>query len=76
MNDIIRQKVQSSDIAGVGYAAASQTLEIEFHATGVYRYFSVPPAVFASLLTTPSPGKFFLQHIKGKFAWEKVRATQ
>jgi hypothetical protein len=74
MTDIPRQPVQSSDIAGVGYDAASQTLEIEFHATGVYRYFSVPPAVFDSLLNTPSPGKFFLQHIKGKFAWEKVSA--
>ena len=49
-----------------------QTLEIEFKATGVYRYFSVPRAVHDALLATPSPGKYFLQHIKGKFAWEKV----
>jgi hypothetical protein len=67
-----RQPVQSSDIASVGYDPASQTLEIEFHATGVYRYFSVPPEIFAALLSTPSPGKYFLQHIKGKFAWEKA----
>ena len=46
--------------------------EIEFKATGVYRYFSVPRAVHDALLATPSPGKYFLQHIKGKFAWEKV----
>jgi hypothetical protein len=72
MNNLPRQPVVSSDIASVGYDEASQTLEIEFHATGIYRYFSVPKPVFDALLTTPSPGKYFLQQIKGKFAWEKV----
>jgi hypothetical protein len=72
MPNLPRQKVTSSDIASVGYDTGTQTLEIEFHATGLYRYFSVPKSVFDDLLTTPSPGKYFLQHIKGKFAWEKV----
>ena len=72
MNSIQRQPVSSSDIASIGYDAATQTLEIGFHATGVYRYFSVPPDVFETIRTTPSPGKYFLQSIKGKFAWEKV----
>ena len=67
-----RQPVISSDIASVGYDEATQTLEIEFKATGVYRYFSVPKPVFESLTSTPSPGKFFLQSVKGKFAWEKA----
>jgi len=66
-----RQPVVSSDLASIGYDPTTQTLEIEFKATGIYRYFSVPADVFESLRTTPSPGKFFLQHIKGKFAWEK-----
>jgi hypothetical protein len=70
--NIQRQPVISSDLASVGYDAASQTLEIEFKATGVYRYFSVPADLYQSLLSTPSPGKFFLANIKGKFAWEKV----
>lgn len=72
MSSILRQPVTSSDIASLGYDAATQTLEIEFHATGVYRYFSVPLEVFEILRTGPSPGKFFLQHIKGQFAWEKA----
>ena len=70
--DIERQSLNSSDIASIGYDEASQTLEIEFHATGVYRYFSVPRDVFEGLRQTPSPGKYFLQRIKGKFAWEKA----
>jgi steroid delta-isomerase-like uncharacterized protein len=68
---IEHQPVVSSDIASVGYDEALQTLEIEFKATGVYRYFSVPASVAAELRATPSPGKFFLQNIKGKYAWEK-----
>jgi hypothetical protein len=72
MSNIPRQPVVSSDIASVGYDEPSGTLEIEFHATGVYRYFSVPKTIHDGLLSTPSPGKFFLQHIKGKFAWEKI----
>jgi len=67
-----RQPVNSSDIASIGYDEATQTLEIEFKATGVYRYFSVPKTVSDELAATPSPGKYFLQHIKGKFAWEKA----
>ncbi len=67
-----RHPVISSDLASIGYNPATQTLEIEFKATGIYQYFSVPPHIFESLRTTPSPGKYFLQHIKGKFAWEKV----
>ncbi len=72
---IERQLVVSSDIASIGYDAATQTLEIEFKATGVYRYFSVPPETHEGLARTPSPGKYFLQHIKGKYAWEKAGAT-
>lgn len=72
MSETQRQRITSSDIASIGYDATTETLEIEFHATGVYRYFSVPKPVYDSLLATPSPGKYFLQHIKGKYAWEKI----
>jgi hypothetical protein len=65
-------RVTSSDIAGVQYDHESQTLTIAFHATGRYRYFSVPPEVRDELVDTICPGKFFLMHIKGKYAWEKV----
>jgi hypothetical protein len=72
MAEIQRQPVNSSDIASIGYDEASETLEIEFKATGVYRYFSVPKNVWEELARTPSPGKLFLQHVKGKYAWEKL----
>jgi len=69
---IERQPVVSSDITSIGYDASSGTLEIEFKATGIYRYFSVPHSVAEEFRRTPSPGKFFLQNIKGKYAWEKA----
>ena len=69
---IERQPVVSSDIASIGYDEVNETLENEFKATGVYRYFSVPKTIAEEFQRTPSPGKFFLQHIKGKYAWEKV----
>jgi hypothetical protein len=72
MTDIQRQPVNSSDIASIGYDAATETLEIEFKAMGIYRYFSVPKNVADDFQRTPSPGKFFRQHIKVKYAWEKV----
>ena len=67
-----RQPVNSSDVAGIGYDATTETLEIEFKASGVYRYFSVPQAIHDEFARTPSPGKFFLQHITGRYAWEKI----
>jgi len=72
MAEIQRQPVNSSDIAGIGYDVPTETLEIEFKATGVYRYFSVSKNVYEEFARTPSPGKYFLQHIKGKYAWEKI----
>ena len=69
---IERQPVVSSDIASIGYDVSTEMLEIEFKATGVYRYFSVPQTVAGEFQRTPSPGKFFLQNIKGKYAWEKA----
>jgi hypothetical protein len=72
VSGIQRQPVNSSDIAGIGYDATTETLEIEFKATGVYRYFSVPQIVHDEFARTPSPGKYFRQHIKGRYAWEKI----
>ena len=72
VSDIQRQPVNSSDIAAIGYDEAGATIEVEFKATGIYRYFSVPKSVAEEFLRTPSPGKFFLQNIKGKYAWEKA----
>jgi len=68
---ILRQRIVSSDIASVGYDDASEQLDIEFHSTGVYRYYSVPKQIYADLIATDCPGKYFLQRIKCKYAWDR-----
>ena len=39
---MLREPVDSSVIASMGYAADRQILEIEFRTGDVYRYFDVP----------------------------------
>ena len=65
-------KVNSSDIASIGYEPDTQTLAVEFHATGMYQYFSVPQDIYDGFRETPTHGKYFYQNIKGKYAWEKA----
>jgi hypothetical protein len=33
----------------------------------VYRYFAVPPSVFAALIDADSPGAYFNTHISDKY---------
>ena len=67
-----RQPVSSSTIASIGYDPATETLEIEFHKTGLYRYFNVPQVVHESFITATSHGTFLNSHIKGQYAYERA----
>lgn len=67
-----RQKVESSNIASVGYDSQTSTLEIEFHSGATYQYFDVPRKEFVGLLNAPSVGKYFLQHVKGAYNFTKL----
>lgn len=59
-----RTPVSSSSLRSVGYDPRMQTLEAEFVGGGVYQYFGVPEHVFLGLLSAPSHGEYFDQHIK------------
>lgn len=67
-----RTAVESSQIVSIGYVPELETLEMEFKGGKVYRYFEVPGAAHADLMAAESKGKFFGQHIRGKFKYEKV----
>jgi len=56
--------VASSNIATIGYDAATSTLEIEFQGGSVYQYFDVPERIFTALRTATSPGTFFDSNVK------------
>ncbi|MCB9528933.1 MAG: KTSC domain-containing protein [Myxococcales bacterium] len=68
-----RQPVSSSNLRSVGYDEGSETLEIEFHSGGVYRYRQVAQAVHDALLAADSKGRFFNAYIKDRYPF--VRAA-
>lgn len=63
---------QSSNIAAHGYDRDGQTLEIEFKSGSSYQYKGVTPDLYVKMQEAPSLGKFFQEHVRGKFETEKV----
>jgi len=68
-----RTSVGSSNIRSVGYDAASQTLEVEFHSGGVYQYSGVPEIIYQGFMRAASKGSYFHDHIKGRYPDRQVR---
>ena len=64
------QRVDSTDIASVGYADG--ILNIRFHSGGLYRYSNVPLAIYQSLISASSKGKYFHANIKGRYGDTKI----
>lgn len=64
------QHVVSSDIESVGYEDG--TLYVRFHSGGTYSYDEVPEAVYRSLMSAPSPGRYFIANIKGRYPYRKL----
>jgi hypothetical protein len=60
-------ELSSRLIKEVVYDAATHVLEIELRQKGHRRYFDVPPAVVVNLITAPSPGWYYTQHIRDAF---------
>lgn len=64
---IPRVPVESSNIAAIGYAPEDLTLAVEFRNGAVRHLQGVPADLHQDFLDAPSKGKFFHQHIRGKF---------
>ena len=62
--------VKSSNLSSVGYE--NGTLYIRFHKSGLYVYKGVPEAVYLSLMSADSHGKYFAAHIKNVYPWDKI----
>jgi hypothetical protein len=67
-----RTRVQSSNIATVGYDEEQQILEIVFRDGRVYHYLEVPPERVLSLLRAESKGRFLNSEIKPHFGYRAV----
>jgi hypothetical protein len=66
--------VQSKGIDWVAYDEEAQTLYVHFGSSSTYRYFDVPPAVYAWLLRAPSKGKFVNRLVKDRYRYERLEA--
>lgn len=59
-----RTRVSSSNLRSVGYESNEETLEIEFHNGGVYKYFNVPQNRYEGLMNASSKGSYFDAYIE------------
>ena len=66
-----RQLVESSSLESVGFDAATNQLEIQFRAGGVYRY-AVPRRIYRELMEASSLGAFFARRIRHAYPGWKV----
>lgn len=59
------QKVTSSNIAAIGWSAGN--LLVEFKSGDTWGYAGVPQETYKEMSSAESVGKYFGQHIKGKY---------
>lgn len=66
--------LNSSNLSGVHYDDATQTLTVEFASGGRYSYGGVAREHYDGLLNAESHGKYFHKHIRGNqdFKWRKL----
>jgi len=67
-----RDPVASSNIASIGYAPDSETLEIEFTSGSIYQYFNIPSGLHGQLMDAPSKGQFLNAYIKNGYPYSRV----
>lgn len=72
MPEIARMPVQSTNVASVGYDAASSTLQVEFTNGGLYEYRDVPAQVAEELAAAGSVGRYFATNIRHRYAGRKL----
>jgi len=68
-----RSKVDSSNLASVGYDSAKKILEIEFNHGGVYQYFDVPQDAYDELMAADSHGRYFVHNIKDDYEFNRLK---
>ncbi|MEH2070521.1 MAG: TIR domain-containing protein [Nostoc sp.] len=72
-NVIQRVSVRSSNVSSIGYDAQTKILEVEFHSSSIYHYFSVPEHLFHGLLSASSHGKYLNDYIKSSYAYHQIQ---
>jgi hypothetical protein len=69
--EAVRIPVHSSLLASIGYSVHA-TLDLEFRSGALYRYFTVPRAVFEDLIAAESKGAHFNRNIRDRFPYKRL----
>lgn len=77
-SNIERTYAKSSNIASFWFNELAivpdkGTLFVEFKTGAVYKFARVPDKVAKGMVTAESKGKYFWKHIRGKFAYQRVK---
>lgn len=62
-SEIIRIKVESSNIYSIGYDKLKKIVQIQFINGGIYEYYDVPENVYIQFMSAESKGKFASRNI-------------
>jgi len=68
-----RVMVISDAIRAVEYDGARQHLNVELTTGRVYRYLDVPAEAFAAFMQAKSKGRFYNDHIRDVYLYERLR---
>ncbi len=63
----------SSVIAKITYNEAERLLYVFYHSGSLYAYKEVPSATYQAMKKVRSKGAFLNQHIKGHFAYTRIK---
>jgi hypothetical protein len=64
--------VPSEVIKDFRYDEQSRTLFIAFQSGGLYAYEGVEPETYAAMRRSVSRGRFFMKHVRGRYAYGRV----
>ena len=64
--------LDSSTLSSADYDPWSGTLTIVFHGGRIYQYYHVPHSEYSGLVNARSHGKYFHEHIKHRYDYERV----
>jgi hypothetical protein len=70
------QPLESKLLASSAYDAGKCILYLRFVSGDVYRYFEFPGEQYREFLDAESQGRYFLNHIRNDFRYERLAKLQ
>ena len=71
-----KETVSSAALETVTYDEWSRHLDIALTTGRVYRYFDVPPEVYAELMAAESKGRFYNDRIRDAYRYERLSRSR